>query len=266
MSVLHHFDFSLIHYMPNVVNGEFVNIGVLLFDEAGGARLRFTSDWRRVRAIDPDADLGVLQALEEDLNAQLAHGVLDRGTLLKKLQEYLSNGLQLTRPKAVLAQDAAEELETLARMYLERRRVAGDKGTGRAAIVAQMKDAFEAAGAWRHMQHRIAAAQYTHKGDPLKIDCGYRQNGVIKMFHAVSLATDADAAKVLAFSYPELRDGVRRVANAGTELTAIVEAELDRGDDQVAFALAVLEKTEIKVASTAELAVIAKNARLELRI
>src|SRR5512133_560544 len=135
-------EFSLIHYIPNVVNGEFVNIGVVLFDDAGGLRLRFTKDWRRVRALDPAADIETLQALEEDLNAQLTRGALDRPTLLKKLQDYLSNGIEFTPTQGVLAEDAASELETLARIYLGRRPAGVRESSGRAAILAQMKDAF----------------------------------------------------------------------------------------------------------------------------
>ena len=43
------------------------------------------------------------------------------------------------------------------------------------------------------------------------------------MFHAVSLGSDVELAKVLAFSAPALRSGVARVENAELELTAIVE-------------------------------------------
>ena len=43
------------------------------------------------------------------------------------------------------------------------------------------------------------------------------------MFHAVSLAADVEAAKVLAYSAPRLLEGVRRIENARLELTAIVE-------------------------------------------
>jgi len=259
-------EFMLVRYVPNIVSGEFVNIGVLLFDEAGAMHLRFTRDWRHVRALDPAADVETLQALEADLNTQLTSGVLDRPALLTKLQDYLSNGIELTPAKGVLAEDAASEVEALARIYLGRRRAAIRESSGRAAIFAAMKSAFDDAGVWQHMRHRIAASQYTHRGDPLRIDCGYRPNGVIKMFQAVSLDTDTDAAKILAFSYPELRDGIRRAENAATELTAIVEPALDRNDDQIAFALAVLARTEINVASTAELPQFAHTARLELKL
>ena len=258
-------EFMLIRYVPDVVKGEFANIGVVVF-EGGRTHVRFTKDWRTVHALDPAADVATLQALEWDLNAQLTQGALDRETLVTKLQDYLTNGIEVTRLQGVLAEDAASELETLARIYLGRRRAGAEKGTGRAAIFAEMKDAFERAGVWALMSKRIAAAQYTHRGDPLKIDCGYRPNGVIKMFHAVSLATDADAAKVLAFSYPELRDGIARVEQAKTELTAVVEAHLDRKDEQIAFALAVLERSRIAIRHTGDLPSIAITARAELRL
>ena len=264
-SELKQLEFMLIRYVPDAVKDEFVNIGVLLLN-GDSADLRFTRDWRRVRCLDPAADIEMLEALEADLRQQLTSGVLDRATLLKKLQDYLSNGLQLTAAKGCLAEDPAQELQSLAQMYLERRHAGARETSGRQAIVAQMKDAFEQAGIWALMKKKIAAAQYTHKGDPLKIDCGYRPNGVIKMFHAVSLDTDVDAAKVLAFTYPDIRDGIARVEKARSELTAIVEPDLDRSDEAILFALATLERSAIAVATTSELPSIAERARLELRI
>jgi hypothetical protein len=259
-------EFTLIRYSPDAVREEFVNIGVLLWD-AGGAHVRFTRDWRRVRCLDPAADIEMLQALEADLREQLTRGVLDRATLLDKLQDYCSNSLQLTAPKGCLAQDPQRELESLARMYLERRTGRGSPAReGRGLILGKMKDAFQQAGVWKLMKKKIAASDYTHKGDPLKIDCGYRPNGVIRMFHAVSLAADADAAKVLAFTYPDLRDGITRLEEATSELTAVVEPDLDRADEAIAFALATLARSQIAVATTGELQTLAEIARTELRL
>ena len=86
-----------------------------------------------------------------------------------------------------------------------------------------MRTEFERAGVWALMRKKIAASIYTQPGDPMKIDCGYRPNGVIKMFHAVSLDADVEAAKVLAFTAPRLHEGVQRVEGARLELTAVVE-------------------------------------------
>src|ERR1039458_632335 len=108
-------------------------------------------------------------------------------------------------------------------MYLESashaRRAPATAG-GRRVIYAAMREAFEGVGVWALGRRDIALANYGAKGDPLKIDFGYRPNGVIKMFQAVSLETDVDAAKVLAFSYPALREGLRRAGNAGSGVAA----------------------------------------------
>ena len=66
-------EFFLIRYVPDVVKGEFANIGVLL-REAGRddrAVVRFTRDWSRVKCMDADADIGLLEALEGEIGARL---------------------------------------------------------------------------------------------------------------------------------------------------------------------------------------------------
>jgi len=129
-----------------------------------------------------------------------------------------------------------------------------------------MKAAFEQAGVWEHMRQGIAIAQYTHKGDPLKIDCGYRPNGVVKLFHAVSLATDVNVAKVLAYSYPRIAEGIQRDERATTSLTAVVEDELDQSDEAAQFALAIMEQSRIQIVGAQAMPGIAELARKELRL
>ena len=70
-----------------------------------------------------------------------------------------------------------------------------------------MRTEFERAGVWELLRKRIAASEYTRPGDPLRIDVGYRPNGLIRMFHAVSLEPGVEMAKVLAFSAAGLRAG-----------------------------------------------------------
>jgi hypothetical protein len=103
------------------------------------------------------------------------------------------------------------------------------------------------------MRHNIAVSEYTHRGDPLKIDAAYRPNGTVHMYQALSLETDVNAAKVLAFSYPKLREGILRTEKAESALTAIVESEFDREDDVTMFALETLRASNIVVAATADL-------------
>jgi Protein of unknown function (DUF3037) len=262
-------EFFLLRYVPDAVKDEFVNIGVVLVEPgangAGFAEVRFTRDWQRVKCLDPSADLEMLEGLEDDLRARLKEGSAE---FIRKADESLSNVLQLSPSKACLTEFPAEELGRLAEMYLERARRPTVKGAaaGRNAIAQRMREAFEQAGVWKLMRKRIAVAQYTHPGDPLKIDCGYRPNGEVKLFHAVSLATDVDAAKVLAFTYPQIREGIARLEQAKTSLTAVVEDDLDRTEEPVAFALDTLARSQIAVAAQAELPRLAETARRELRV
>ena len=123
----------------------------------------------------------------------------------------------------------------------------------------QMREAFTHVGIWRLMWKKIPAGTYGHKGDPLKIDCGYKPNGIVRMFHAVAIDESVDAAKVLAFSYPAVRAGIVRELQAKCELTAIVDS-IDNADEETDFALATLEQAEIRVASVEKMNEIAKDA------
>ena len=86
------------------------------------------------------------------------------------------------------------------------------------------------------------------------------------MYQAVSLETDVNAAKVLAFSYPELRRGMNRLDNADPILTAVIEPELNEEDEKIAFALHAMRTQEINVRTIADLPQIAEQARLELKL
>ncbi len=258
--------FFLIRYAPDAIKEEFVNIGLVVLGDTGNA-VRFTSDYRRVRCLDPTADLDMLRALEAELRARLAQAGSNPDAMLKLLHDSFSNTLQLSPVKACLAESVEQEADRLAEMYLETRRPArGREAAGRQLILGRMRDAFSQAGVWKLMSHQIRAAEFTHKGDPLKIDCGYRPNGILKMFHAVSLATDLDSAKVLAFTFPLIRDGMARTQKLDAALTAVVEDDLDRADESIAFALDTFSRTSIAVASAAELPRLAEMARRELRV
>jgi hypothetical protein len=280
-------EFFLIRYVPDVVKGEFTNIGVVLREAEGGvpdaakpgalksehAVVRFTRDWSRVRCMDADADIGLLEALEGEIAERLRMSASDPKPVLALLQDTLSNSVQISAPRASLAESMAAEMEQLMRMYVEPLKVKVErKRTGRAAIAGAMRSEFERAGVWGLMRKRIAASLYTRPGDPMKIDCGYRPNGVIRMFQAVSLEGDVEAAKGLAYSAPQLREGVLRVESAKLELTAVVEplravSDIeDEAMERYRFGVEAMERQEIRVVTVSDLARVAETARVELRV
>jgi hypothetical protein len=285
----HPCEFQLLRYVPDAVRNEFVHIGVVLREQGAEtpAEVRFTRDWRRVRCLDPDADTALLEGLESELRRRLE---LDAdGKLRRILDESLSLNVQMTDPKAYLAESLPAGLEELMRLYIDPpKRERAAHLSGRAAIHSRMRSEFERAGVWDLMRKRIAASEYTRPGDPLRIDCGYRPNGLshptdvnlsagtpfIRMFHAVALEPGVEMAKVLAFSAAALRTGVERLEKAGLELTAIVEpaARLGAtGDDPerlalYRFGIETMEEHQIRVLTTSDLDRVAATARRELHV
>lgn len=268
-------EFQLLRYVPDAVRNEFVHIGVILREQGAKdpAMVRFTRDWRRVRCLDPEADTAVLEGMESELRRRFIEE--PEGGLMRLLSESLSLSVQMTESKAYLAESLPAGIEELMRLYVEplpRERV--PRLSGRAAIHARMRGEFEHAGVWDLLRKRIAAADYTRPGDPLRIDLGYRPNGLIRMFHAVSLDGGVEAAKGLAFSAASLRTGVERVEKAELELTAIIEpaakvGATDEDTDRLAvyrFGVETMEENRIRVLTTSDLGRVAESARRELRV
>jgi predicted DNA-binding protein len=290
-------EFLLVRYVPDPVRNEFVHVGVILREVSGPvAAVKFTSDWRRVRCLDPEADTAMLEGLESELRRRFEQE--PEGNLMHVLEDSFSNSVQVTRAKAYLAESIEAGVEELMRLYVEpQKRERVSRLSGRATIQAEMRSEFERAGVWDLLRKRIAASQYTRPGDPLRIDLGYRPNGVIRMFQAVSLeavsgfGSGLETAKALAFSMPGLVAGVERVEKASLELTAVVEPlrqgsvvsgqssvkrqgqvgqeDIELDVERVAayrFAVETMEEHRIRVLTTADLARVADTARRELRV
>ncbi len=92
------------------------------------------------------------------------------------------------------------------------------------------------------------------------------------MFQAVSLEGEVEAAKGLAYSAPQLMEGVQRVENARLELTAVVEPLRSISDmedeamERYRFGVEAMERQAIRVVTLSDLARVAETARVELRV
>lgn len=268
-------EFQLLRYVPDPVRNEYVHIGVLLREQgaADPVGIRFTRDWRRVRCLDPEADTVLLEGMESELRGRLGQDT--EGKLMRILEEGLSLNVQLTAPKAYLAESLPAGMDELMRLYVDPpQRERAQRMGGRGAIQSRMRSEFERAGVWDLMRKRIAACDYTRPGDPLRLDCGYKPNGVVRMFHAVSLEPGLETAKVLAFSAGSLRKGVERVEKSELELTAIIEpsASVGASDEEpeklalYRFGVETMEEQQIRVLTTSDLGRVADTARRELRV
>jgi len=261
--------FFVLRYAPDAVKNEFINVGLVLLPPAGSAQVRFTRDWSRVLCLDPEADVEMLQALEKDLRDQLREMNGDHDLILRRIQDSFSNAIQPSEFQACLAASPVTEADELARLYLERpkRRQQAREPGARNAIAARMRSEFEAVGVRPPLLlEKIPVSRYTRSGDPLKIDCGYSPNGTVKLFHAVTLSSDVNAAKVLAFSFPQLAHGIRKAEGKQAMLTAIVEDDLPTDDEAIAFARGTLEQNAIRLAPVSMMPAIAREAARELGV
>ena len=261
-------EFFLLRYVPDAVKGEFVNFGVLALEEGpDGAALidvRFAKDWSRVKCLDPQADLGVMESLQREIRAEIGQS-RERAMLLRKMEDSFSGVVQISAVMPTLTEKIAlAEVDDVATMFLETAKVRRTREpAGRQKILDTMRTAFEAAGVER-LLNAVPVEPYTRPGDPFEFDFGYRVGSGIKLFHAVSMRASVDAAVMLAARYPTIAPVMEKVVGGIPLLTAVIEAELDRSRAEVGFALEMMEESHIRVAETAEMAGIAEMARVEL--
>jgi len=221
-------EFYLLRYTPNIVRGEFVNLGVLLHDPQAGRLLppRLLDNFRRVRRLHPWADLDVLAALEKQIEEEAPK---QNGTLrayLERLQQY-SNVLEFSEPKAVLTADPEAELERLYETYVAEpaypTRLGAAVERSRAWIRSQLNSALKKAGLWARLERGVRVEEYTHKGDRFRFDFGWRTNGSRGFLQALALEREVDRAKVLAYTMERIQTRLAAQKLSAT-CTAIVEA------------------------------------------
>ena len=233
--------YRLLRYTPNPVRDEWVNIGVLVFDEkTGERRLRMIEEpeeYARVRRLHPQADEGLLRLVRDNLEDRLAtasqlfssnshdeeSGQKDWLKLLGKWDETLSSVLQLAPQKGVYAHDLDAEAE---RLYTDR--VAVSRPTGRVGapgsrgmIRSYCAQVLKQARLWELMQKSVKAEEFTFTGDPMRLDYGYRRNGTRGFVQSLSVTRAPADAKLLAYTVQRIRDKVK-----SSEFTAVTDVAL----------------------------------------
>src|SRR5271157_3416024 len=212
MSEKRQLELYLLRFLPHALRDDFVTVGLLLLESDGGfAEVRFTRDWRMLQCVAPDVEVEWFQIVEREIRGRL-DGLRRREDLMQLVSERFGTMLDVGPTKAVLTEDPAKEMEVLTSMYL----VPMERGervqqrTGRVAIVHSMKEAFTDAGVLELMQRDLDVVKYTGPGDPFRIDFGYRVGNVVKMFHAVSVASNVDQALALLYRYSRVATGMQQ--------------------------------------------------------
>src|SRR5258708_25806300 len=161
--------FFLLRYAPDAVKNEFINFGLVLVPQTAPAELRFSKDWSRVRALDPQADLELLEAMENEFRDKLQNAAPDRDAVIKRIEDSFSNALQVSEIKACLADSPAQEADFLAQLYLESpRRQQTREASARQRILRRVRSEFERAGAWPAVNRHNLVSDYTRPCDHLK--------------------------------------------------------------------------------------------------
>lgn len=258
--------YHVIRYMPNLVRDEWVNVGILLFDPESGRVLRRLmeepAELARVRRFHPQADENLLRRLPEEFEAQFAGAngqSLDR---VARLTQTLSNAVQLSPQKGLLAEDLDAELDRLYHDHVEPPRA--ERGfedlSTRNGIRTRANQVFRSAGVWQRLERRIRVEEFTFAGDPLRIDYSYRRNGTRGFVQALPLGRDPGQAKVLAFTADAIRAKL-----AKTEFLAVSEVEpRPQENARHRFVTGLLEERDIPVVPLGRLAEWAQRMRPSL--
>lgn len=248
--------YHVVRYTPNLVRDEWVNIGILLFEPASGRLLQRLveepAEFARVRRLHPTADEELLRRLSDDFATQSAAAGGNAKTYIARLEQTLSNTVQLGPQKGLLAEDLEAELDRLYRDHVEaprHGRLAEDL-TSRNGIRARAGQVFRGTGIWPRLERRLRVDEFTYTGDPLRLDYGYRRNGTRGFVQALSLSRDPGQAKVLAFTADAIRQKVTH-----PEFVAITEVEPHPQENpRHRFVLGLLEAREISVVPLSRLA------------
>lgn len=258
----------VVQYVPDVVRGEFLNIGVFLYSPGENyLGCLFTDDFRRVKRFHPQADLEFLRELQQDFEQQIDEHSDQLESYLHGMEDSFSNLIQLSPVRACLLRDPAVEIQDLFKRYVGVRVEGPLPVDTRVRIKQRLKLSLVRAGVWDRVERGIPAARWTHPGDPFAFDLGYRPqeiagrpNGHIKFVHSLSLKRDIELAKVLVYSM----DHVRRSEPA--ELTAVVEAAAATDDEAAILSRNILTEAGVNIQPVTFADDLAQTIRQELAI
>ena len=260
------FRYRILRYTPNLIRDEWVNVGVLL-EEIGGARqamrlVEEPAEIARVRRLHPNADEGLLRALPAEFDARLAAPAGEVAAYLEGLERTLSNVLQFSPVKALLAEDFDAELDRLFRDHVAPPATArgGIVANTRAWIRERLNDVFRRHRILGKLERSIRVEEFTQPGDPLRLDYGYRYNGTRGYLHAVALGRDPAQAKVLAYTAECIRARAPQ-----SDFTAVTEVEPSRENPRHQFVKKLFEEQKISVVPLSQIEKFAEALRPRLQ-
>jgi len=220
------------------------------------------SEIARVRRLHPGADENLLRALPAEFDARLRAPEAEVRTYLEKIGQTLSNVLQFSPQKGLLAEDFDAELDRLFRDYIAPPPSVrgGIVENTRAWIRTRLNDVFRRHRILGKLEKGVRVEEFTQPGDPMRLDYAYRYNGTRGYLQTVALGRDPSQAKVLAYTAECIR---ARAANS--EFTAITEVEPVRDNPRHQFIARLFEEQRISVVPLNRIERFAEDLRPRLR-
>jgi Protein of unknown function (DUF3037) len=260
----------VVQYVPDVVRGEYLNIGVFLFSpQESYLGCLFTDDFRRIKRFHPQADLEFLRELQQDFEQQIDEHGDELETYLSWMGQSFSNLVQIAPVRACLLRDPAAEIQDVFNRYVGARVEGPLPVDTRVRIKQRLRLSFLRAGLWDvpKFERNIPVARWTQPNDTFAFDFGYqppeiagRRNGHMKFIHSLSLQRDVELAKVLVYTM----DHVRRREPA--ELTTVVEGMAPAEDEAATLSQNILVEAGISIQPVTLADQYAQSIRRELGI
>jgi Protein of unknown function (DUF3037) len=267
--------YRILRYTPNLVRDEWVNVGVLLEQIPAASRpagspaarramrlVEEASEFARLRRLHPAADEDLLRALAPEFDARLHAAENEVTAYLEKLDQSLSNVLQFSPRRAVLAEDFDAEMDRLYREHVAppARARAGIVESTKDWIRSRLNDIFKRRHILDKLERGVRVQEFTQPGDPFRIDYAYRYNGTRGYLHAVPLGRDYSAAKVFAYTAERIR-----AQSAHAEFTAITEVAPSPENRRHEFIVRLFEDQQISVLPLGGVEAFAESLRPRLR-
>jgi hypothetical protein len=209
----------------------------------------------------PDADEDLLHGLAPEFDARLRGTAAEVAIYLQKLEQNLSNILQLSPAKALLADNFDVELD---RLYCEQvtrplRRAGGLQQNTRDWMRSKLNAVFRRHRILGKLEHRVRVEGFTQPDDPMRLDYGY-QNGVSGLIQSASLRRDLLQAKALAYTA-----GCIHARHRLAEITAVTDAAPDAGNPQHVFVERLFAGEGIRIVAMSQVEGFAEELRQRIQ-
>ncbi len=223
------FNYSIIRYVPSVLRGEALNVGVALETDDGRRLVKFAGSLSRVRALFPDADTATVRLLrkhfrsiesaDETSEPVFGYGA-DDASLQDLMVETRNTILQFTHPAVTVADDPVREIDNLYETFVAPRqataaRVFGSVQMAPARLRAQVVRRLDSSGlvgpGKLQTEYRVRGTVF-----PWEFDLGH-SNGGVNLVQSIALDAPTDTAVsralLLSARIADIKEAGRRVGN-----------------------------------------------------